>query len=278
MNTLKTAGKKINRWAIGILILIALLAWTPLSTLTRKVFRNTLSPLEQVSNQSAREANALLTRFPHDSKRSREQLLSLELVKTQTELNRLRDIERENLQLRKALGFQQASPYSLTPVTVISRSLSGWWNTLRVMPGQRTGITKDCAVLNPDGLVGRTLQVYASSADILLISDPAFRVAASVSNRNIAGIVQGLGSSLQGRPRAEIKFMNKDAYLEVGDRVVTSGSRTSSTFFPPGIPIGYIKEIIQDANGLYQSAGIELNASTHIFDYLFVVQTEGARP
>ena len=102
MNRLKTVGKKKNTWAIGILILIALLAWTPLSTLTRKVFRNTLSPLEQVSNQSAREANALLTRLPHDSKRSREQLLSLELVKTQTELNRLRDIERENLTIKKS--------------------------------------------------------------------------------------------------------------------------------------------------------------------------------
>ena len=66
--------------------------------------------------------------------------------------------------------------------------MSGWWNTLRVTPGKRSGIAKDCAVLNPDGLVGRTLQVYASSADILLISDPAFRVAASVST----GILQVL--------------------------------------------------------------------------------------
>ena len=152
------------------------------------MFRNTLTPLEQISNQSAREANALLARLPHDSTHSREQLLSLELVKTQTELNRLRDIERENLQLRRALGFQKASPYSLIPVTVISRSMSGWWNTLRVTPGTHRGITKDCAVLNPDGLVGRTLQVYAGSEDILLIYVPAFRVDASVSN----GILQVL--------------------------------------------------------------------------------------
>lgn len=278
MNKLKTTGKKKNTWVIGILLLIVLLAWSPLSTLTRKIFRNTLAPIEQVSNQSVRNASALFTHLPNESKHSREQFLSLELVKTQAELNRLRDIERENLQLRRALGFQKASPYSLTPVTVISRSMSGWWNTLRVTPGMRGGIIADCAVLNPDGLVGRTLQVYAGSADVLLISDPAFRVAASVSNRKIAGIVQGLGSSLQGRPRAEIKFINKDAYLEIGDRVVTSGSRTSVTFFPPGIPIGYIKKITQDANGLYQSAEIELNASTHIFDYLFVVQAEEIRP
>ena len=135
--------EKEKQWVIGILILIALLAWTPLSTLTRKVFRNTLTPLEQISNQSAREANALLARLPHDSTHSREQLLSLELVKTQTELNRLRDIERENLQL-KSTWISKGESLFTHPVTVISRSMSGWWNTLRVTPGSYRNSQRLC--------------------------------------------------------------------------------------------------------------------------------------
>ena len=68
----------------------------------------------------------------------REQQLSLELVRAQAELNRLRDIEIENQRLLRALGFQQATPYALTPATVISRNISGWWNTLRIQPNSKT--------------------------------------------------------------------------------------------------------------------------------------------
>ena len=40
----------------------------------------------------------------------REQQLSLELVRTQAELNRLRDIEIENQRLLRALGFNKPLP------------------------------------------------------------------------------------------------------------------------------------------------------------------------
>ena len=64
---------------------------------------------------------------------------------------------------------------------------------------------------------------------------------------------------------------NKDAVIQIGEEVTTSGSTYSEGFFPRGIHIGYIKQVHRDDSGLYQYAEIVPRATGGLLDYLFVV-------
>ena len=116
----------------------------------------------------------------------------------------------------------------------MSRNISGWWNTLRIQPSSRKTLHVDSAVLSPDGLIGRVLEVNPLSAEVLLVCDPAFRVAARISGREIFGVVRGMGSSISGQPRVRMEFINKDAVIQIGEEVTTSGSTRSGRFFSTG--------------------------------------------
>ena len=265
---------KKQRWKliagfVGITILLVL----PQATyIGKQSIRTSIAPSEEIGARvSKRFADWGKALRGLSGAAEREQQLSLELVRTQAELNRLRDIEIENQRLLRALGFQKATPFALTPATVISRNISGWWNTLRIQPSSKKSLYVDSAVLSPDGLIGRVLEVNLLSAEVLLVCDPAFRVAARISGREIFGVVRGMGSSISGQPRVRMEFINKDAVIQIGEEVTTSGSTRSQGFFPPGIHIGYIKQVHRDESGLYQYAEIVPRATGGLLDYLFVV-------
>ncbi len=271
MDVLKS---KRQRWKLiaGFVGITIILVWPQATYIGKQSVRTSIAPSEDVG--------AKVSKYFSDWGKAlrglsgaaeREQQLSLELVRTQAELNRLKDIEIENQRLLRALGFQQATPYTLTPATVISRNISGWWNTLRIQPSSKKSLYVDSAVLSPDGLIGRVLEVNPLSAEVLLVCDPAFRVAARISGREIFGVVRGMGSSISGQPRVRMEFINKDAVIQIGEEVTTSGSTRSEGFFPPGIHIGYIKQIYRDDSGLYQYAEIVPRATGGLLDYLFVV-------
>ena len=116
------------------------------------------------------------------------------------------------------------------------------------------------------------------NAEVLLICDPAFRVAAKISGREIFGVVRGMGVLPSGHPLVRMEFINKDSKIRIGEEVTTSGSSQSKGFFPRGIHIGYIKEIYKDKSGLYQYAELVPRATSSLLDYLFVVNDEEIYP
>jgi rod shape-determining protein MreC len=193
--------------------------------------------------------------------------LSHELVRVQAELNQLRDVEAENLSLLRAFKFYRQKPRTMIPCDVVSRNISGWWSTVRIGKGASDGIGENCAVISPDGLVGKTTEVSAHTSEVLLVCDPACRVSAKIKRVDVFGLVRGAGNTLKGEPMAKIEFVNKDIEIRINDEVVTSGLGA----FPKGVHIGYINKIHRDASGLFQSAEIAPRATIGLLDYVFVV-------
>ncbi len=258
--------------AIG-LVLIAVFVPLPSLTLRAKgAARGVMAPAERGASglwQRLSEATAAIRGIGGAVEKNRE--LSHELVRAQSELNRLREVESENLRLRRALKFSQASPHEMIPCDVVSRDISGWWNTVRIGKGLRAGVRANRAVISPDGLVGRTTEVTPLTSEVLLLSDPACRVSARVSRANVFGLVRGAGNTLKGHPKARMEFINKDVEIKVGDEVVTSGLSSAGGEFPPGVHIGYVENVYQDDSGLFQYAEIIPRATVGLLDYVFVV-------
>lgn len=197
--------------------------------------------------------------------------LSYELMRLQAELNKLRDVEAENLRLRRAFDFHRRQDGALIPCEVTSRNISGWWHSVRIGKGRDGGIRTRCAVISPDGLVGKVVEANRGTAEVLLVCDPACRISARIRRADTFGLVRGSGINLRGQPMARMDFIDKDTEIQVGDEVVTSGLSGEGDLSPKGVHIGYVTRVHRDESGLYQYAEIAPSATVSLLDYVFVV-------
>ena len=107
----------------------------------------------------------------------------------------LRGVESENIRIKSALGYRGHSPFKLVPAHVIGRSPSNWWSTVVIDKGSEDNITEGLAVVTPDGLVGKVVNLSEHSATVLLVSDENCTVAASVEAPKEQGMERVEGSS-----------------------------------------------------------------------------------
>lgn len=262
--------------AIGLVLIVVFVPLPSLTLRGKGVVRGVMAPAERGASglwQRVSETMAAIRGIGGAVERNRE--LSHELVRVQAEFNRLRDVEAENLRLKRALNFREASPPSLLPCNVMSRNISGWWSSVRIGKGAKDGVDENCAVISPDGLVGRISEVSDYTSEVLLVSDPACRVSAKLDRINVFGLVRGAGHTLQGHPKIRMEFINKDALVRVGDEVVTSGLSGNGGSLPKGVHIGFVDKVYKDDSGLFQYAEIIPRATVGLLDYVFVVTESG---
>ncbi len=258
--------------AIGFVLVVV---FVPLPSLTLKgkgAVRGAMAPAERGASsiwQRFTEAAAAIRGIGGAVEENRE--LRSELTRVQAELDGLRGVEEDNLRLKRTLEFREASPHEMIPCDVVSRNISGWWNTVRLGKGLRDGIRENRAVISPDGLVGRTTEATPFTTEVLLVSDPACRVSAKLTRVNVFGMVRGTGNNLRGEPQARMEFINKDVEIRIGDEVVTSGLSSGGGRFPKGVHIGYVEKVYKDDSGLFQYAEIIPRATVGLLDYVFVV-------
>jgi rod shape-determining protein MreC len=158
----------------------------------------------------------------------------------------LRGVEEENLRLKKALAYQDTSPFKLVPARVVGRSPSNWWHTIEVDKGAADGIEPLLPVLTPDGLVGRVVRVADQSSTVLLITDETCRVAGSVDGardpekQGIVHVeVRGDRTASRFRPRMVMRYIIDRYAARPGQMIITSGAGEG---FPPGVPVGRVVE------------------------------------
>ena len=254
-------------------VALLLLVFVPLPTLTLKgkgAVRGAMAPAERTTSslwKRLSEASAAIRGIGGALEKNRA--LSHDIVRLQAELNRLSDAEDDNTRLRRAFGFYNEQRFSMIPADVVSRNISGWWNTVRIGKGSKAGIEEGHAVISPDGLVGKTTEVSPFTTEVLLLSDPACRISAKIKRVDAFGLVRGMGTNFRGEPKARIAFVNKDIEIRVNDEVVTSGLGA----FPKGVHIGYVNKVYSDDSGLFQYADIVPRATVGLLDYVFVLSS-----
>jgi rod shape-determining protein MreC len=160
----------------------------------------------------------------------------------QAELDRLR-IERVRLQegsaqaerIQALLGFREQFINQTVAAQVIGSSGSETSRLIVINKGSDHGVHEDMAVISPDGIVGKVVKAYGSSADVLLISDQSSGVGAMLESSRLHGI-------LKGTPAGELRllYLMSDETVKEGERVIASGG---DRIFPKGFPIGTITKV-----------------------------------
>ncbi|MFA7257386.1 MAG: rod shape-determining protein MreC [Kiritimatiellales bacterium] len=261
--------KSFFKWVAAVIALMLLFNLPGGCTARIKgVFKDTLTPVQRIfikTGQSLKEGVDAVRGF--GGLLEKNSRLSEEVIYLQAQLVERENLEQENRHLQNQLDFYNRQKHTLISCQVTARTISGWWQSLRLDKGRADGVDANRAVISPDGLVGRTDEVSAFTAEVLLLSDPSCKVSARVSRTGSFGLVTGRGVNAQGYPVARMQFIHKDAPVHTGDAVVTSGL---GGVFPKDVLIGYIESVGTEEAGLYQYADIIPKAVTELMDVVFV--------
>ncbi len=169
-------------------------------------------------------------------------------AKYQAELSELEE-------LRNLYDLDKKYPdYNMTVARVFSTDSSSWFNELYIDKGLNDGIYEGCNVLCDNGLLGIVVESYDNYAKVRAIIDDRSNVTAEVGKDNALCNVEGSLKNME-EGFLYVTDINKDASVEIGDRVITSN--VSDRYFF-GITIGYVTEITYDPNNLTKTAKITM--------------------
>ena len=153
----------------------------------------------------------------------------------------------ENERLRRLLALQERLPLTTVSGEIIAREWGGWVRSLTVNRGRGDNVVRLTAVISPDGLIGRVMEVRSGASVVQVLTDPASTVGAHVVRTRTSGIVEG-----DPRGTMRLKYMAREGGgIQVGDLVVTSGA---GGVFPRGIPVGRVRAIDDRGSALFHYA------------------------
>lgn len=179
--------------------------------------------------------------------RAENHRLREEIQRLRVEALRVGETDDENRRLRLLLVLQERLPLTTVAGEVIAREWGGWIRALTVNRGRGDKIPRLTAVISPDGLIGRIVEVRPGASIIQVLTDPASTVGAHVVRTRTPGIVEG-----EPRGTLRFKYMARDGIsIRVGDVLVTSGQ---GGLFPRGIPIGRVQAIDDRGAALFHYA------------------------
>ncbi len=158
-----------------------------------------------------------------------------EVLSLRARLAAMEDVLRENVRLRQLLDFRRTQVFSSVAAEVVGRDPSNWDAVFVVDKGREDGVTVGMPVVHASGVVGRVVEIARHRSKVILLTDPAFSVAAVVGRLDQTGLLSG---SLDGRPR--LRYLPAGTDVRVGDEVLTS--RLSSSF-PEGLLIGWVDSV-----------------------------------
>ena len=167
----------------------------------------------------------------------------------------LGEVGRENLRLHQLLGLKEHTGFRTLSARVIGRDASNWWKSIQIDRGSNDGVRDNMAVLNADGLIGKTIRVSRGESRVLLLVDPNCKVSALLQDSREPGVASGAERAFAFSPRCVMTYVNRDAKIKPGEFVVTSGL---GGVFPKGIPIGTVwRAQLNRQTGMYQDVEIK---------------------
>jgi rod shape-determining protein MreC len=165
-----------------------------------------------------------------ENRELREQIEQLQLDQV-----RLKQDADQAHRLQMLLGFKEQFISKTLAAQVIGSSGSEQSRTVYIDKGSRDGLQLEMAVISSAGVVGRVINVFKSTSQVLLINDQQSGVGAILEQSRLQGVLKGKSSG-----ELVIDKIMADEEVKPGDRVLTSGG---DQIFPKGLLIGTVDRI-----------------------------------
>ncbi|HXO05241.1 MAG TPA: rod shape-determining protein MreC [Candidatus Sulfotelmatobacter sp.] len=165
--------------------------------------------------------------------RAENERLHSEVDKLRLRNRELESRSAEAQRLSTLLNFHDAHPEApMLAAQVIGASADPTSHTLFINRGERDRLRRNMGVITPDGVVGKVVEVFPSTAQVLLINDKDSGVGALFAVSRTHGVVRGSGD-----PEPHMEYVVNDEKLQPGDVIVTSGE---DRIFPKDLLIGTV--------------------------------------
>ncbi|MGN0416283.1 MAG: rod shape-determining protein MreC [Agathobacter sp.] len=248
-------------------VLMILTGFCVVTIFTSLVFNISGGPLNTVAGyvfvpmqKGINEAGGWISDKAHDFKTLGEVLKENKELKKQVDeltvkLNttKLEQYELENYQKLLELD-NQYKEYHKVAANVIAMDGTNWFSLFTIDKGSKQGIQKGMNVISGSGLVGIVTDVGPNYAKVRSIIDDSSNVSSMVlttkDNFNVSGSLMSMNKD-KLLPFSELR--DEDDKVQIGDPVVTS--RVSDQY-QPGILIGYVSSVEDNANNLTKSGTI----------------------
>ena len=137
--------------------------------------------------------------------------------------------------IQALLAFKEQYVEDTVAAQVIGTSGSDQSRVLYIDKGSRDGIKADMAVITPTGIVGKIVQVFPESSQVLPINDQLSGVGAALKDTRLQGILKGAPNGTTA-----LQYVMADEKVEPGEEVITSGG---DRIFPKGLPVGKVVSV-----------------------------------
>src|SRR5246127_2007914 len=196
--------------------------------------------------------------------------LRAEIERLRIEHVRLIEDAQQARRLQALFNFKEQYISKTVPAQVIGSGGSEQSRVVYIDKGEHDSIKTDMAVITVNGIVGKVLKVFRSTAQVLLIDDQSSGVGAIIDKSRL----QGIG---RGTPAGEVmleKIMS-DETVQVGEEVRTSGG---DRIFPKGLPIGTVTNV-SNGQDLFLNIRVRPSANLNkLEEVLVVTQVEDKEP
>ena len=198
-----------------------------------------------------------------DTARQNEELIR-ENGQLKLEIMQLQSKSAEADRLASLLNFKQKqAKVPMVLARVIGASADANSAVVYLDQGLHEGIRKNMGVITPEGVVGKVIESYANTSQVLLLTDRDSGVGAMIANSRIQSPVGGLGE-----PLLTMKYVGNDDEVAVGSRVVTSGM---DRIFPKDLPVGVITQV--KPGGQYKQIRVRPSANIEKLEEVIVLLT-----
>jgi rod shape-determining protein MreC len=194
--------------------------------------------------------------------------LQNDLSKARAEVFQLRAENQLNAQLRSLLKVNQEQVWNAQAARVVQLDRDPFRQRILINKGTLNGVNQGQAVANADGVVGQVIWAGTQLAQVLLISDATHALPVIDTRSGLRGLILGMGRA----DRLAMDSLPLSADLAVGDLIVSSalGGR-----FPPGFPVGVVRNIERTVEGKFVRAELTPSATLDELDVLLVLSAPG---
>lgn len=176
---------------------------------------------------------------------------------------------KQGQRLQALLGFREKYIYKTIPAQVIGTSGMEQSHVLLIDKGSKSGIVPDMAVITPDGIVGKTRDVFEFTSQVLEISDSTSGAGVILEQTRIQGVLRG---NSWGQP--QIVNVSPDDRIKAGEPVVTSGG---DEIYPRGLPVGIVDRVAPDPDGTLVNVLIKPAANLSKLEEVLVITSTGSQ-
>tara|TARA_B100001540_G_C15783591_1_gene632127 strand:+ start:487 stop:1263 length:777 start_codon:yes stop_codon:yes gene_type:complete len=196
--------------------------------------------------------------------KSENEILKQKVVQLKLLNSKLDNYRIENDKLKNMLSFNESYPkLSLKPANKVNHNFSSI-HTIILNVGAKDNIEKNQAVIDMDGLVGKTISVGENATKVQLITDRNFVVSVKVGKEMILSTFKPTHGKL-----GYLERVIKSVELNIGDVIYTSGV---SKIYPSDLPVAKVKSIKNNPDKLFQDVIVEILADIDNLNYVFVIQ------